>query len=114
MAVAGTDGVDAEERRFMPFALLSLRGVATRTSGESIESPMGVTGADFVVSMGFVLPKGFDFRRLLSLRGSVGSSGVLGWRWTAEVDCESGEGVTVLWRVCVPGMRERGSDPFWD
>lgn len=76
---------------------------------------MGVTGADFVVSRGLVLPKGFDLRRLLNLRGSVGSSGVLlGWRWTAEVDCESGEGVTVLWRFCVPGMRERESDPFWD
>lgn len=39
------------------------------------------------------------FRRLLSLRGNCICVGSMAWRWTADVDWESGEGVTVLWRI---------------
>lgn len=37
-------------------------------------------------------------RRLLSLRVTWATTGVLVCRCTADVDCDKGEGVTVLWR----------------
>jgi hypothetical protein len=109
-ANVGIEVVDNEGRKLIRrFGRVSVRDWARGGSGTG-SGESGVAGADFEVSGEEVdIEKGLPGLRLLSFRSTTGSSLADGAKCTAEVDCESGEGWTVLCLIGTLANRERPS-----